>query len=367
MQRVLNIAPYPFLPAHSGGQKLIGFFNEYLGKQCDLHVAGTKSNDKALVKNYRLHPVFERSPVRYINLFHIRRLSRIIKQYSIDTFIMEHPYMGMFAWPIKRKWGIRLIIHTHNIEYLRFKSIGKWWWFLLKKYECWIFKKADLIFCISEEDKQTILHDTGIEEHKCVIVPYGIKQHSKPTDKKNIKEKICRDLQIDPATPLLFFNGQLDYKPNLDALNRILHDLLPLLQKKQMNYHLVIAGKGLPSTYDQLKSWKHHHVTYTGFVSDIDAYTCAADVLLNPVNSGGGVKTKVIEALGLNTSVVSTETGARGVNKDICGEKLKVCPDNDSEAFVEAIRECIQLSEDIPEAFYDYYYWGNIIDRIVRL
>ena len=47
----------------------------------------------------------------------------------------------------------KTIIHTHNIEYQRFKSNGKWWWPLLEVYERNCFKKADIIFCISPEDR----------------------------------------------------------------------------------------------------------------------------------------------------------------------------------------------------------------------
>ena len=65
MKKVLNIAPYQYLPYFSGGQKLIAHFNHYLGEQCVLHVAGTPDNDAALAVTCTFHPVLKKSRFRY--------------------------------------------------------------------------------------------------------------------------------------------------------------------------------------------------------------------------------------------------------------------------------------------------------------
>jgi polysaccharide biosynthesis protein PslH len=367
MQRVLNIVPYPFLPGFSGGQKLIALFSEYLGKRCELHVAGTVSNDASLAKNYRFHPLFTDSKLRYADVFNYSRLKKIILQHRIDTIIIQHPYMGLFGWWLKKQLGVRLIVHTHNVEYERFRTIGKWWWPLLQQFERWVLQQADLVFCISAEDKLCMVENLGITAGKCVLVPYGIPQQRPPADKRTSKETVCRQLQLDPSLPFLFFNGLLDYKPNLEALETILNHILPLLQKQNFQYNMVVAGKRLPASYQELKPWKHLQVTYAGFVEDIDQYTAAADVLLNPVNTGGGVKTKMIEALGLNTTVVATQTGATGVVPEVCGQKLYVTGDHDWEAFAAAIRKSVQEQTVIPNAFYETYNWEHIAEKVARL
>ena len=89
--------------------------------------------------------------------------------------------------------------------------------------------------------------------------------------------------------------------------------------------------------------------------------------MLNPVNSGGGVKTKMIEALGLNTSVVATKTGAAGVNKTVCGNKLTITDDNNWKEFTEAVTKKEKTGSQIPGTFYKEYFWGNIITRIKDL
>ncbi len=44
------------------------------------------------------------------------------------------------------KWftGVKLIVHSHNIEGLRWKTLGKWWWKGLWIYEKWVHRQADL-------------------------------------------------------------------------------------------------------------------------------------------------------------------------------------------------------------------------------
>ena len=55
MKKVLAIAPYPYLPFFSGGQKFIARFFEYLGKKVDLTVISVAKNDFSLAKNFKVH------------------------------------------------------------------------------------------------------------------------------------------------------------------------------------------------------------------------------------------------------------------------------------------------------------------------
>jgi polysaccharide biosynthesis protein PslH len=365
MKKVLSIVPYPFLPYFSGGQKLIAHFNEFLGSECELHVAGTSDNDAELAKNCTFHPLLNKSRLRYINPFLVFSLQSLIKKKQIQTVIIEHSYYGWLGWMLKKTGRIQLVIHTHNIESERFRTIGKSWWKLLEFYEKWILKKADLILCISNEDREWMVTKMKIDAAKCLLVPYGIVQQKPPADKIMCKEKVCKKNGLDATVPLLFFNGLLDYKPNLDALKVILEKINPHLLQTGIAYNILIAGKRLPAEMNELKAYNSRHIFYAGFVDDIDAYTKAADVFLNPVITGGGVKTKMIEALGLNTTVVATESGAAGVDQSVCGAKLKVVKDGEWESFTQAVIETVKEPQaEIPAAFYEMYYWGNVVKNV---
>jgi glycosyltransferase involved in cell wall biosynthesis len=205
-----------------------------------------------------------------------------------------------------------------------------------------------------------------VPKSQCIIVPYGIEQKEPPADKAVCKKAICEKHQLDPSLPLLFFNGALNYKPNSDALDIILKEILPRLIKNNFNTHIIIAGRGLSEETQSLISAKKE-IIYAGFVDDINTYTKAADILLNPVVIGGGVKTKMIEALGLGTTVVSTRSGAKGIEQEQAGEKLYIADDHDWDRFTELFVEGSKKdSIQTPEKFYQQYYWGHIIAALLK-
>ena len=366
MKKVLNIVPYTYLPFFSGGQKLIAHFNEYLGAKTVLHVAGTSDNVPSLVRNYSFHPLLNRSRLRYVNLLLTFDFLRLIRKKSIDTVIIEHPYMGWLIPGLRLFSKVRIICHTHNVEAERFRSIGKPWWRILNFYEGWVLRNCDYVFCITEADRDYMVEKMKVRKDHCVIVPYGINEQSSPSDKFSFKQEICKKHNLNPDIPLLFFNGLLDYRPNLEALDVILEKIHPIIRSKGFKCNILIAGKRLPSTYNDLKDYNKENIFYAGFVDDINAYAKAADVLLNPVITGGGVKTKMIEALGMGTTVVSTHSGAVGVDPKIAGNKLLISEDNDWQSFCHyIIRSKESIHDPTPDAFYKSFYWGNIVKHLI--
>jgi glycosyltransferase involved in cell wall biosynthesis len=366
MKRILNIVPYTYLPYSSGGQKLIARFNEYLGQKTDLHTVGTIDNDTVHIKNYQFHPLLNRSRWRYLNPIIPFKLIRLIRKKEIETVIFEHPYYGWVIPFLRLFTRVKIICHTHNVESERFRSIEKKWWRILALYEGIVLRHCDKILCITEEDRVFFTEKMNIQKNKCIIVPYGIEEKELPSDKAECKRIICKKHQLDPNLPLLFFNGALDYKPNIEALEIILNIILPQLRSKGFECQIMIAGRGLPAHYNSLESWRKENIFYAGFVDDINMYTKAADILLNPVLTGGGIKTKMVEALGLNTTVVSTQSGAIGLQQDQVGEKLLISKDNDWETFANLIITAHKKDRfQTPDKFYFHYYWANIIESFL--
>jgi hypothetical protein len=107
-------------------------------------------------------------------------------------------------------------------------------------------------------------------------------------------------------------------------------------------------------------------IIYRGFVDDIDLYIDAANIMINPLLSGGGVKTKAIDTLARNQRVVSTANGAEGIDPKVCGQNLIICADHDWDAFVEAMISHIDQPKAIPNAFYETYGWTGIIDKLTE-
>lgn len=364
--RILSIIPYKVLPARLGGEKGIALFNKYLGQKSKLTSLATRSNDPAEAEHYTVLNTISDSRIRYINLLLFFRVRRMLKKSSSSHLLIEHPYFGWLAFLIKRTTSVTWVVHSHNIEYMRSKSIGRSWWKLLRAYERWVYRHADINFFISEDDMQHAITHLGVDPQRSIAITYGVEQPGVPNDRQASRQLIGEKHGIDSSQRIFLFNGALYHHTNYDAVTAIAQHINPLLKKALGNtYKILVCGKGLPDSFNELKQFADENIVYAGFVDDISVYFKATDVFLNPIMSGGGVKTKAIEALSYNCSVVSTTIGAMGLKQDVCGEKLSVVPDGDWERFSSEVVRIDQFRSSIPQPFYEYYYWGNIADRIV--
>jgi glycosyltransferase involved in cell wall biosynthesis len=364
MKKLLAIAPYSYLPYYSGGQKFIAQFFEYLGKETELTVISVAENDFSLAKNHTILPWLKKNFNRYLDASLPSKIAALIQKENFDYIIWEHPYFAWAAYRVKQKTGIKTIIHTHNIEHQRFRSIGKWWWPVLKQYEKWSFNFSDYILFVSPEEKEFALREWKLDPEKCIDMPFGIEIKEYPKDRAHQKEAIKNKYQLANEEKIFLFNGLLSYQPNLDALKIILETINPLLLKQTgFKYKIIICGKGLPENMNELKEYYSQNVIYAGFVDNIESYFKAADVFLNPVETGGGIKTKMIEAIALGTTVVSTSNGARGINRDVCGNKL-IIVDGDWSEFSKAVLHADSNAET-PSSYYNYYHWENIIQNLL--
>ena len=351
-----------------GGQKGIAIFCKYLGEENQLTCISVKSNEKILAENYEMVLLFNNSRLRYANPFSLKRIKKIAIEKNVKNIITEHPYMAWIGWILKKQLKLKWFVHSHNIEFERFRTLGKWWFPILKKYESWAYKNADAVFFKTPEDIQFAVESKMIKSENAFLVPYGIELKEMPQDVQQQKEKVYLKHDIPKDSKLIFFNGALSYKPNTEALQFILDEINPLLfQQENFNYRILICGKELPASFNQLKSYAGKNIIYAGFVDDVSEYFKAADVFLNPVITGGGVKTKAIDAIGYGVTVVSCITGAAGINLPACGNKLIIVNDTDAKAFVKAVLQQADQSIKTPFTYYEYYNWQNIIKRIQAL
>jgi len=367
LKKILVITSYPYVPYFSGGQKSIAQFLEYLGKIPDLIVIGVPENDASLITTYKHLPWLKKKSLsRYSDFSLISKITSLIEKERFDSIIWEHPYYTWLAGVIKRRTGIKTVLHIHNIEYQRFRSTGKWWWRILKTYEKRFFKLADEILFVSPVDKEFAIEKWKISREKCIEVAFGVEIGEYPGDKKNCNRTVKQIHHVSSEDRILLFNGLLDYKPNLDAVWIILKEINPILiQHPHFKYKILICGKRVPAELNELREYADKNIIYAGFVEDIEMYFKAADLFLNPVQSGGGIKTKMVEAIAFGTTVITTDTGAAGIHREICGNKLVVVPDNDWTAFSEAIIQNANNSEITPQSYYEYYYWGSIVKKVL--
>ena len=366
-KRITSIVPYKILPAQLGGEKGIALFNEYLGEIIPITAIATKNNNPSFARNYKLRNTLSNRKFKYVNPLLYFKLRRIIRQTKATHLLIEHPYFGWLAWLLKWSLPITFVVHSHNIEYMRSKSIGRWWWKALKWYEQWVYKKADIVFFISEDDKKHAIEVLKTDSKKSHAITFGVEIKETPTDIEICKQRIRALYNIDSETKILLFNGALYHHTNYDALSAILELINPVLLQQDIPYRIIVCVKGLPEFFNELKDYRDKNIIYAGFVDDITIYFKAADIFLNPIISGGGVKTKAIEAIAMNCTVISTTIGALGLVRKVCGDKLQVVEDKDWKSFAEQTIGHMKKNESTPASFYGYYYWGNIAKKVADI
>jgi polysaccharide biosynthesis protein PslH len=361
MANVLSIVSYKIFPAKFGGQKGIANFNEHFAKFHKLYCVTVKANVSNTAP-YTIINQLSNSRFRYINIFYFGLLKKIIRKNNITHIIVEHPYYGWLGLLLKRFCGVKLIIHSHNIEAKRFKTTGRWWWKILWQYEKYIHKNADFTFCITENDRYYFIDVYKIYPQKTAVITFGISWNSAPSAVERIqaKNELLKKYSLSEATILFLFNGALDYAPNLDALKNIVEKINPIFIRKNISYKIIICGKNLPSEMKELKQYSDANIIYAGFVDDITTYFKGVNIFINPITDGGGIKTKLVEALGYNMNAVSTNNGAIGVDAKICNGKLLLCENEDWQSFAYKMAEAAQLNLSTGKAFFDYFYLDNI-------
>ena len=256
-------------------------------------------------------------------------------------------------------------MRSQNIEAERFKSIGKWWWGILWNYEKLVHSFADYNFFIQQDDEQYAIAKYKLDPTKCFIITYGFELTGPPLPENRVtaKETLAALYNISKKERFILFNGSLNYKPNKDALDNILTNINPLLlATENFAYKIIICGSNLDESYNKLKDYVDKNIIYAGFVDDITLFYKGADMLINPVTDGGGIKTKLVEALGYNMNVVTTASGAIGVPLTLTGGKMMIVEDDNWTNFSEAVIKS-NVESDIPNAFFDNFYWGKIAEK----
>ncbi len=365
MARILSLMPYHVFPPQTGGQKAIFTFTSSLAKQHEVLAVSTNLNTNPEKAPFELLNFFGPTRWRYLNVWDVYKVYKLCKSRKIQYIITDHPYYGWQAYVLKKLLKIPCYVRSHNIEYQRFKSIGSPVWRLLYWYERWVYRFSDALFCITDEDRDFARKEFNLSDKHCQTLAYGIPYKDQPVTFPIERAQICVEQNIPANIPIILFNGALDHFPNQQAVEDILYNINPKLKKQLPDYRILICGRRIPDSIKNLPAQLWDKIIYTGFVDDIDLYIKGADLHINPIISGGGVKTKVIEALGYSKNVVSYFTGAIGIEKQLTNNKLTIIEDNNHIEFAKQITSTLKLDPTpCPREFYDYYFLDNIIKKL---
>lgn len=229
---------------------------------------------------------------------------------------------------------------------------GLTWW-KYRRYLRGLFCRISAVTVVSEKERQLLLSAVpGIK--RLVVIPNCMQ----------IQEYAGISAPAQPDS--LIYTGSFRYDVNYEAMAWFVREVLPRIQACRPQVMLTItgdpAGKPLPAAAN---------VVQTGVVPDVRPLVAAARVALAPLQTGGGTRLKILEAMALRTPVVSTSKGAEGLDARP-GEHLLVA-DNPQD-FADAVLRLLQdddLHRRIAEGGYalvsQHYNWDAVLPLFLRL
>ena len=124
---------------------------------------------------------------------------------------------------------------------------------------------------------------------------------------------VGRDLEPQLAKrPMeMVFTGGLDYKPNRESLSYYAASVVPALREHGLGHlRLNVLGE-CPEVVR--RTFQSEQLRLHGYVEDLHQTLVGYQLFLAPLQSGTGVKTKIVEAMLLGLPVVTTPIGVQGL------------------------------------------------------
>ncbi len=247
---------------------------------------------------------------RFDNTAFHSKLEEVFSNGEFTHVILESLFTTPYIDTIRKYTGAKIIVRTHNVEHKIWRQLAlntnnpfKKFYFNrlsedLKKYEIKELKKVDLIATITEEDF-TAFEELGITAPKTVI-PIAI----------DLSEN-----KVDYSITNLFFIGSMNWKPNIEAVDWLVNEILPGVKIVYPKIELHLAGSYMEKQFPTsgIKGIINH-----GFVSDSHKFMQNNGLLISPIRSGSGVRVKLLEAMALGVPVVTTKIGAVGIQHNNC-------------------------------------------------
>lgn len=330
--KILFVSSFLLFPeTHAGGAKRLWYFAKELAKHADLWVIET---DGCFERNKHGASIAHFERTLFIDTFR-RRIhgalfpmgtsgSLHINRKALRSFLADTSFDGIFAaYPaalqlmnipeLARQGSFCYLEDDLYLELLRNQAFSKKT--VLKKlynnykrhcisnYYNRMFNKVRTFISISEEERgiATRLWPATRTE----VIPYGVPLEDYP----------LLPLPQNPA-PIIGYIGNFTHSPNAIALAFIVNEIRPLVLKKYPSARFVIAGRNIPKNIiNSVPESDSDNFEWLGEIDSVVSFYENITIFLNPVFSGRGLRTKLVEAAAFGRPIISTALGAEGLEK----------------------------------------------------
>lgn len=322
MKQVLIITDVNFWKRSSGNSMRIYSLIEYLSNHVQLTVVNT---GPTYSEEIFLHDIFKvefhvLEKTKYLNSNgYGRKLKTFLKGKDFDTIIIEYIHCSYFLNFLIA--DCQVILDTHDIisertdEFKKF-NYQKSLYEMSRKDEARLFAIYDNVIMINKPDFDKACSMTNCDKVLLCPHPFNIHPHVPNSDVKNIS----------------FIASA--YLPNIDGINYFIKNCW---EKIHLRYGTELNIYGTVCHEVDLSS--QTDIKLHGYVEDVNLIYESADIVINPVRFGAGLKIKNLEALAHGKPLITMSHGVRGLESGVANAFLKV---SNTHEFVATLSELIE-------------------------
>ncbi|WP_250847081.1 glycosyltransferase family 4 protein [Aquisphaera insulae] len=271
------------------------------------------------------------------------------------------PYAQSLRGRVHSPW----VVMAHNIEsqiwrrYYETETNPLKKWYIgrqFRKYldfERVIFNEAGEVIVVSEPDARLAHELYGRSEVEVVSNGVDIDHYLPGTTPRDSKA--------------ILYVGALFWRPNLDAVQVLLREVLPRVLAEEPDARLQVVGRD-PPPWLAAEVARASNATLYPSVPDVRPFLQGCGLLAVPLRIGGGSRLKILEALACRCPVVSTSVGSEGL--DLVDGRDYIRADDPAEmaaAIVRCIRDprlANELARSGRDRILESYSWDPLAQRL---
>ena len=296
------------------------YFEKYFGKENVIHYQIKRQESKQSHLINSIKKIFFGA-----NKEDVECISKILNEQSIDILFFSNTFNGDLIEKFRNE---KIIVFAHNVEFLYIRQEIKTFnilkrlafyskVLLTKRNEKKSIKYSDIFFALNERDSLEFDNVYGRFNKK--ILPMSMKDSCKDTE-------ISKSGESNSEEYLLFVGS--GFYGNTDGIFWFIKNVLDYIP-----YKLIVCGYGMEK-YNECFPGKN--VVFYGYVNSLNEYYQNASIVILPIISGSGMKTKTAEALMYGKYIIGTKEAFCGYDIEI--EKVgALC--NTKDEFITAINE----------------------------
>jgi glycosyltransferase involved in cell wall biosynthesis len=306
--RLLYLATFNPTVGFTGTTTRGRLFLRHLAERFETHLVcfrhpGEGQGDAALTSSLASHQYVDHSALGYFlyspSLHALA--ARVIARVNPQVIFADFEKAGLYARLLGSGRRLPYVYNSHNVEFERYVDFARRnplryplvpWIYLAERLGS---TGAAAVIAISPDDARTFRR--WVPGKRVLVKPAAFDE-----------EQFNPFYEDEPTErPIVLMVGNYDYPANAIGARAVVESVIPAVVAARPDVQFRFVGRAFPA------GLSHPNMEVAGFVDDLVREYRRASVVLVPVEMGGGIKIKLVEALACGRCVVATPKAMEGV------------------------------------------------------